>query len=48
MKTDITLQAAREQSGKAVTAKVADYSQKKFGKRLCYNCQPKSNGDNPF
>lgn len=36
-----------EQCGKAVTGKVADYSQKKFGKRLCYNCQPKSEG-NPF
>ena len=38
-----------EKCGKAVTAKVADYSQKKFGKRLCYDCQPKSNGNsNPF
>ena len=37
-----------EKCGKAVTAKVADFSQKKFGKRLCYNCQPKSDGNNPF
>lgn len=37
-----------EKCGKAVTAKVADFSQKKFGKRLCYNCQPKADNANPF
>lgn len=26
-------------SGKAITSKVVEYSQKKFGKKLCYNCQ---------
>lgn len=28
-----------DKCGKAITAKVAEYSQKKFGKKLCYNCQ---------
>ena len=37
-----------EKCGKAVTGKVADFSQKKFGKRLCYNCQPKTDANNPF
>lgn len=39
-----------EKCGKAVTAKVADYSQKQFGKRLCYDCQNKikGNNNNPF
>ena len=30
-----------EKCGKAITAKVADYSQSKFGKRLCMDCQKK-------
>lgn len=36
-----------EKCGKGLTAKVADYSLKKFGKKLCYSCQ---NGgeSNPF
>lgn len=38
-----------DKCGKAVTAKVADYSQKKFGKRLCYDCQKELGGNkNPF
>ena len=38
-----------EKCGKGVTAKVADFSKKKFGKRLCYNCQPKADTNaNPF
>ena len=41
-----------EKCGKAVTGKVADFSQKKFGKRLCYDCQNNlkaANGNgNPF
>ena len=41
-----------DKCGKAITAKVAEYSQKKFGKRLCYNCQNNQNGgtsdNNPF
>lgn len=39
-----------EKCGKAVTAKVADYSQKQFGKRICYDCQNKikGNNNNPF
>lgn len=38
-----------EKCGKAVTAKVAEYSQKQFGKRLCYDCQNKIKGNsNPF
>ncbi|MBQ4495828.1 MAG: ERF family protein [Selenomonadaceae bacterium] len=28
-----------DKCGKAITAKVADYSQSKFGKRLCFECQ---------
>lgn len=35
-----------EKCGKAVTAKVAEYSQKQFGKRLCYNCQNELKGNN--
>ena len=38
-----------EKCGKAVTGKVAEYSQKQFGKRLCYDCQNKIKGNsNPF
>lgn len=38
-----------DKCGKAVTAKVAEYSQKQFGKRLCYDCQNKIKGNsNPF
>ena len=39
-----------EKCGKAVTGKVAEFSQKKFGKRLCYNCQSAQadNNNNPF
>lgn len=42
-----------ERCGKAVTAKIADYSQKNFGKRLCYSCQNAQNAqadknNNPF
>lgn len=38
-----------DKCGKAVTGKVAEYSQKQFGKRLCYDCQNKIKGNvNPF
>lgn len=38
-----------EKCGKAVSGKVAEYSQKKFGKRLCYECQKGGTSDsNPF
>ena len=36
---DTELVGKCEQCGKGVTQKVADYSQKKFGKKLCYECQ---------
>ena len=39
-----------EKCGKAVTAKVAEYSQKQFGEWLCYDCQSKikGNSNHPF
>ena len=38
-----------DKCGKAITSKVADYSLKKFGQRLCYNCQQGgASGAKPF
>mgnify|MGYP000438081232 CR=1 FL=1 len=36
-----------DKCGKAITSKVAEYSQKKFGKKLCYDCQ-KGDAAEPF